>query len=909
MHGHAETTMAHSHHLSLVVLSVIVALVGSYVALDFSEQATTAEEETGRFRWLFGGGIALGMTIWAMHFTAMLAFETEAPITWDFVIVFVSMMVAIAGSTAGLIVVGRRRVLARWALLGGSVFVGFAIVGMHFAAMAAMRIEALPVYNVWWVLISAVIAVSGSGTGLWLVFRGRAEEETTSSVPAEITRKVASTALQAFAIVGMHYAAMEALGLIPTPGAQNPSEQPVSPALSNSLLGWSVGGVTLLVLVLTLFGSSYGRRARARAAATTASEEADREAREEGERRFRSLVQNSSEVVKITDPDGTLRYASPAFGRVFGHDPEEAVGKNILNYVHPDDLTRVREETEKALKDPEIDSNTVEYRFRRADGSWRHVEAVGTYLLDDPAVEGVVVNVRDVTERKEFEERLAHQAFHDPLTGLPNRALLLNRIRQALSRSSRQEDRHIALLFLDLDNFKDVNDSLGHEAGDELLVAVAGRLKEAVRPEDTLARLGGDEFCVLLEDLDGSDAGSKTDSQIDSQTGSGAAEAARAAERISEELQRSAFKLGPGGQREESKENQEESEGEQEEGQRNTLTEVSVTASIGITLSGDSSSSDSSSDSHHRPADLLKEADLAVYRAKERGKGRYEVFEPSLAREVEERMKLKGDLERALEHGEFELYYQPKVSLETGEILWMEGLLRWNHPERGLLLPAVFISAAEESGLIVPIGRWAMEEALRQGRRWRDQGEIASDGHVVMGVCPGVCVNVSARQLEQKGLAQDVAGIIQENQVDTEAFGLEITESLLMEDEHALNTLRELRDMGLTISIDDFGTGYASLSYLKRFPANVLKIDCSFIEGFEENSQDAVMVSGMINLAHATGKQVVAECVENARQLNLLREAGCEMGQGHLFSEPLSPEEAAKLVANYSPNELLNPSS
>ena len=888
--------MGHSHELSLVVLSIIVALVGSYVALDFSEQATVAEEETGRFRWLFGGGAALGMTIWAMHFTAMLAFETDAPITWDFVIVFVAVMVAITGSTAGLIVVGRRRVLARWALLGGSVFVGFAIVGMHFAAMAAMRIEALPVYNVWWILISAVIAVSGSGTGLWLVFRGRSEEAT-SSVAVELARKVASTALQAFAIVGMHYAAMEALSLIPTPGAQNPSEQPVSPAFSNSLLGWAVGGVTLFILVLTLFGSSYGRRVRAKAAATAAGEEAGRAAREEGERRFRSLVQNSSEVVKITDASGTLRYASPAFGRVFGHDPEEAVGKNILDYVHPDDLPRVREETAKALEDPEIDSNTVEYRFRHADGSWRHIEAVGTYMLDDPAVEGVVVNVRDVTERKEFEERLAYQAFHDLLTGLPNRALLLDRIRQALSRSSRQEDRHIALLFLDLDDFKYVNDTLGHEAGDELLAAVAGRLRETVRPEDTLARLGGDEFCVLLEDLDGSDASSQTGSQ----TGSGAAEAARAAERISEELRRSVFKLGLGGQREESKENRGESEGEQEEGQRNTLTEVSVTASIGITLSGDSSLKDS----HRRPADLLKEADLAVYRAKERGKGRYEVFEPGLAREVEERMKLKGDLERALEREEFELYYQPKVCLKTGEILWMEGLLRWNHPERGLLLPSEFISAAEESGLIVPIGRWAMEEALRQGRRWRDQGEIASDRRVV----PGVCVNVSARQLEQRGWAQDVAGIIQENQTAPEAFGLEITESLLMEDEYALNTLRELREMGLTISIDDFGTGYASLSYLKLFPADVLKIDCSFIEGFEEQPQDTVMVSGMINLAHATGKEVVAECVENARQLNLLREAGCEMGQGYLFSEALPPEQAARLVADYSRDEFVNPDS
>ena len=824
--------MGHSYEFYLVVLSIVIALVGSYVALDFSEQATIAEEEIGRFRWLFGGGIALGMTIWSMHFTAMLAFRTGAPITWDFVVVFVAMMVAITGSTAGLIVVGRRQVLARWALLGGSIFVGFAIVGMHFAAM-------------------------------------------------------------------------EALSLIPTQGARNPSEQPVSAAFSNSLLGWIVGGVSLFVLILTLVGSSYGRKARAKAA----GEEAGRQAREEGERRFRSLVQNSSEVVKITDPDGTLRYASPAFGRVFGHDPEEAIGKNILDYVHPDDLPRIQEETEKALKDPEIDSNVAEYRFQHADGSWRHVEAVGTYMLDDPSVEGVVVNVRDITERKEFEDRLAYQAFHDPLTGLPNRALLLDRLRQALSRSRQRVDRgsnEIALLFLDLDDFKEINDSLGHDAGDELLVAVAERLGKAVRPEDTLARLGGDEFCVLLEDLDGSG------------TGSGAAEAAQAAERISEELGRSRFKLG---ERDRQENREEECQEEQKESRQHIPTEVPVTASIGIALSGGSFSS---RDFHHRPLDLLKEADLAVYRAKETGKGGYKVFEPSLAQEVEDRMRLKSDLGRALENGEFELYYQPKVCLKTGKILWMEGLLRWNHPERGLLLPGGFTSAAEESGLIVPIGRWAIGEILKQGRRWADQSKEGSteegieraaehDSHSSQPFnqpshrppVPAVCVNLSAKQLDQEGLAQDIADMLRETQTDPQAFGVEITESVLMEDEHSLATLEELRGMRLTISIDDFGTGYASLSYLKRFPANILKIDCSFIEGFEDHPQDAVMVSGMINLAHATGKQVVAECVENARQLALLSEMNCEMGQGHLFSEPLPPEAAAKLVANYSPDDFL----
>ena len=689
--------------------------------------------------------------------------------------------------------------------------------------------------------------------------------------------------------------------MIPIRGAQDASEQPIEPALSNSLLGWAVGGVALLVLVLTLLGSSYGRRLNAR----VAGREAGREAQEEGERRFRSLVQNSSEVVKITDTDGTLRYASPAFKKVFGYDPEKAVGTNVLDYVHPEDVPKILKETERTLANPQTNSNTLEYRFRHANGSWRHVESVGTYLLDDPAIEGVVINVRDVTERKEFEERLAFQAFHDSLTGLPNRVFLLDRLRQALSRSRRQESGDVALLFIDLDDFKEINDTLGHEAGDELLVAVARRLEEIKRPEDTLARLGGDEFCMLLEDLGGSDTDSST----------GSAKALRVADRVLNELSSFPFDVEHRAYQERSEEDHLASrDGNEEDVRRRSLTQVSIVASIGIALSGDFSGG-----YHYWPADLLKEADLAVYRSKGLGKGRYEIFEPSLARQAEERMRVKSDLVSALDRGEFELYYQPKVCLKTGEILWMEGLLRWNHPERGLLMPDEFISVAENSGLIVPIGRWVIKEALHQSRRWREQREAESAGGVepdmtrdqfsraTGGACvPAPCVNLSAKQLNQEGIVQEVSEMLEETGTEAGHFGIEVTESVLVEDERSLATLEEFQSMGVSISIDDFGTGYSSLAYLQRFPAHILKLDCSFIKRLEEHSRDAVMVSGMINLAHTTGKKVVAECVENARQLALLKEMGCEMGQGNLFSEPLPTEETARLIAGYSPSSFLS---
>ena len=818
----------------------------------------------------------------------------------------------------------------------------------------------------------------------------------------------------------------------------------------------------------------------------------------EGDRWLRSVVENSLEIVTIVDPDGTLRYTNPAFKRVLGYDPEEAVGMmNVLDYVHPDDLSHVLEETEKALSKGSVVTNEAKYRFRHADGSWRWIESVRTYLLDDPAVGGVVVTSRDVTERKEaeerlrraeqryrnlvervpavvyvqqigssdsamymspriedltgytpeeckdpdmrwrmvhledrermqaedertgepgevfaseyrvvhrdgrtvwvrnesvliedeeggsrywqgfmiditerkhaeealtrseallaesqriahlgtwewdvetgevwwsdetyrihgfapgeginlrekveeaffpedlpvykrkieealsgeaegydfrhrirrpdgvvrwvhgqaevvrgeggeplrmigtvhdvterkaLEERLRHQAFHDPLTDLPNRQLFVDRLGQALRRTRRQQNR-VAVLFMDLDGFKVVNDSLGHEIGDLLLTVVAQRLGRCLRPEDSLARFGGDEFVVLIEEVEVTD------------------EAARVAKRITEELRRPFVMDGR---------------------------ELYVIASIGISL-GDART--------HDPDGLLREADTAMYRAKDEHRN-YTVFDPTMYELALGRLELENDLRRAIEREEFVLHYQPVVRLDDDGGVWkIEALVRWDHPERGLLDPDEFVPVAEESGLVVPMGEQVLEQACRRAVEW--QRQFPRSTPLVM------CVNLSARQLSRPDLAETVERVLGETGMEGGCLSLDVTETVYVSTlEQNTAVLDRLKAMGVEISIDDFGTIYSSLSYLKRLPADAIKIDKSFVKGLGGEVEDTAIVRMIIGLAHTLGMEVIAEGVESEEQARLLKEMGCGFAQGYHFSKPLPPEEIPALL---SPNTL-----
>ena len=553
----------------------------------------------------------------------------------------------------------------------------------------------------------------------------------------------------------------------------------------------------------------------------------------ESEERFRSLVQYSSDIITILDADGTIRYASPAVEKVMGYRSEEQIGTNAFGTVHPDDRDRALDNFAEVLKSPGLHP-PLEFRVPHKDGSWRYLEHIVNNLLDDPAVRGVVINSRDITERKAMQKQLHHQAFHDPLTGLPNRALFMDRLEHALARANRRGSK-IAVLFMDLDNFKVINDSLGHKAGDQLLIAVAERLRAPLRPEDTVARLGGDEFTILVEDI------------------SSVGDVARIAERLAEKL-RPPFALG-----------------EQE---------VFATISTGIALN---------SPAREQPADLLRHADLAMYRAKHRGKARYEVFEPGMDAMAVERLILETGLRRALVRQQFRVYYQPIVALENDRIAGVEALLRWEHPQRGLLLPEEFISIAEETGLIVRIGQWVLREAGKQARIWQER--FPDSPRLT------ISVNLSTREFFHPKL---VAEVLNESEIDPANLQLEITEGALTTNGtySTDHTLRNLKRMGVQLAIDDFGLGYSSLSYLKRFPVDFLKIDRSFIAGLGGapsgvSTKDTEIVKAMIELTHALGLKVIAEGVENAEQLARLRQMKCDLAQGNYFSEPLPSEALA----------------
>ena len=557
--------------------------------------------------------------------------------------------------------------------------------------------------------------------------------------------------------------------------------------------------------------------------------------RRQSEERFRALIQNSSDVVAIVGADGVSRYVSPVVERVLGYTPENGLGHSVFRppVLHPDDADRVRDTFARITGSPGAEA-TVDFRLRHADGRWVQVEATTKNLLADPSIGGIVVNYRDITERKTLEERLRHQAFHDPLTELPNRALFMNRLGHTLSRMERS-GKAAAVLFLDLDNFKLVNDSLGHEAGDRLLVAVAERLRACLRAEDTAARFGGDEFTILLEDV------------------TGVTEAVRVAHKITRALL-APFVL-------ESR-------------------EVFVTTSIGIVLSNSG---------RERPTDLLRNVDMALYRAKANGKATYEVFNAFMNVEALARLDLEVDLRRAIERREFAVHYQPQLNLQTGSLAGWEALVRWMHPERGPIPPRAFLSVAEETGLIFQIGSQVLEEACRQAQEWHEQHPETPSK---------MSVNISAKQLQRPNdLVREVVRVLEDTRLAPGSLVLELTESMLMGDaEHNVDLLGKLKALGIGIAVDDFGTGYSNLAYLKRFPVDLLKVDKTFVDGLEDNPEDPAIVQAIVDLAAAMGMQTVAEGIETTGQADWLRALGCEQGQGYYFSKPLSADEAAALL-------------
>jgi diguanylate cyclase (GGDEF)-like protein/PAS domain S-box-containing protein len=560
------------------------------------------------------------------------------------------------------------------------------------------------------------------------------------------------------------------------------------------------------------------------------------EALRSSEERYRSVIETASDAfVSLTD-DGTIVEWNRAAEEMFGWTGDEAIGLPLVETIVP---ARDREAHERGLgrfllTEPDtVVGNTLEVTARRRDGSEFPVE-LSIWATVSQGVRRTNAFVRDVSERKALEA-VTHQAFHDPLTDLANRALFTERVAGALARRDDSSTAAVAVLLLDLDDFKTVNDSLGHAAGDELLVAVAARLRSCVRPGDTLARLAGDEFAILLDEIEGPTAA--------------VAVAKRVGKRLEEPFEIDAM-------------------------------EIAVRASIGISLGQNAEA---------RPEDLMRDADVAMYAAKAGGKGGFEVFEPHMRQAVVKRMELKGDLRHALERGELQVHYQPYVKLDDESIVGAEALLRWEHAERGEIPPRDFIPLAEEMGLIVPIGRWVLAEACAQavewGRRWP-------------GIPPlTVSVNVSARQLVDRPFVGDVAGIVSAHGLAAGQLVLELTESSLVEDpDQAVQRLLELRDLGIRLAIDDFGTGYSSLGYLQRYPIEILKVHRAFVAELGRDPEEPALAKAILQLANHLGMETIAEGVEDAAQVASLRALGCGFAQGFYFARPLPAAEFAALL-------------
>ncbi|MGH2659500.1 MAG: putative bifunctional diguanylate cyclase/phosphodiesterase [Actinomycetota bacterium] len=592
------------------------------------------------------------------------------------------------------------------------------------------------------------------------------------------------------------------------------------------------GGLLERMIALQVFNATVAFASIVLAALVSERRRAEEELRRSQEW-VNGLLVSAPGAILVVREDGRIVLANPQAEAIFGYEHDELIGRSVETLV-PESL-RAAHVRHRAgyLKDPTARPMGVglDLAGRRKDGTEFPVE-IGLSTFGTPQARLVTCIISDITERKRAEDEVARQALHDPLTDLANRTLIMDKLSQALHRSERQRSL-VAVLFLDLDHFKVINDSLGHEVGDTVLVLMAARLRTTIRPEDTASRLGGDEFVILLEDIE------SEQHAVDI--------ADRLARAVAEPIS-----LESG--------------------------EIMVTTSIGIAIAQGTAEG---------PEAVVRDADAAVYRAKERGRARYELFDRDMRQRAVKRLRTETELRRAIESGQLCLDFQPLVNIDDGRIHSVEALVRWNHPQRGLLVPEEFIPLAEETGLIGPLGSWVLEEACRQASTWSPS--------TPKGTAPAITVNISAGQLARPDFEDTVTKVLDETRVDSSRLIFEITETILMERAPSiLGILRRLRETGVHLAIDDFGTGYSSLHYLKRFPVDALKVDRSFVKDLGCDPDDSAIVGAVVSLAHSLGLSAIAEGVETKKQLSQLRRLGCDLAQGFYFAPPQPADELAE---------------
>jgi diguanylate cyclase (GGDEF)-like protein len=788
------TCLTSEHDWRLVVLAGAVCFLASIVAISLFHRAHATR---GRVRvvWLALDAAAAGCGIWATHFIAMLAYEPGVATGYDIKLTFLSLIIAVVITGAGLSIALWG--LFRWAPALGGAVVGTGVAAMHYTGMLALE---LPGRVTWSPDLAIVSIVLGTLFGsLALAVAARRDD---------LRGTLVAAVLLTIAIVSLHFTAMGAIEIIP-----DPTRAANGLSLSSSSLALVVAGATAAILGMCLVAALGDRQS-------------DGKFREQ-ELLLDTALQNMSQGLCMFDAKGRIVLCNQHYVALMRLPAEYLKGLSLL------ELFRHRKHAGDFEGDPDEIFACIMADVR--DGKWntRIMETPNGRALrvvDRPmAGGGWVATIEDITDWRKAEAQISHLAHHDALTNLPNRTLFREQMEEALRRLRR--DEQLAVLCLDLDHFKDINDSLGHPIGDELLKAVARRLGECVRDTDTIARLGGDEFAIVQMGVDRQPA-----------------EATALASRLVDVLG-APYDLG----------------GHQ----------VIIGASIGLSIAPADGTD---------PDQLLKNADMALYRAKADGRGTYRFFEPEMDARAQARRSLEMDLRAALTRGEFEIYYQPIHGLIADEIIGFEALVRWNHPERGMIPPMSFIPLAEETGLIVPLGDWVLRTACREAATWSQNVRVA--------------VNLSPVQFKNRNLVSAVISALSASGLAPERLELEITESVLLQDSDAtLATLHKLREFGVRISMDDFGTGYSSLSYLRSFPFDRIKIDRSFIQELATRKDSMAIVRAVTGLGKSLGIQTTAEGVETSEQLALLRSEGCTEVQGYLFSPPRPAAEVEGLLS------------
>ena len=790
----------------LVVASFLIAVFASYAALEVSGRVRTAAAATARLNWLAVGGLGLGGGIWAMHFIGMLAFSLPCGVRYDPQTTLVSMIPGVLASIVALLVISRKEL--HWDELAiGGVLLGGGIGAMHYGGMAAMRMDALLRYDPGLFVFSIFIAVVLAVVALVIRFPLRAVNDRLQPwVP------LLSAVVMGAAITGMHYTAMAAAYFVRT-GTPAPSAAGLDPTFL-AIVVVIVSGLLLgLVLASTVAVRYLDIAERLRGA-------------NEELRQAASVFDHTAEGIMVTDAGAHILTVNRAFTGITGYEADEVLGRT------PKVLSSGRHDAAfyGALRATlETSGHWQGEIWNRRKGGETYPALLTVNAIHDEcgALQRYVGIFRDITVIKRTQSELERMAHYDPLTGLPNRLLLTERLDHALDRA-RRNGGELAVMLLDLDGFKTVNDSLGHPAGDLLLQTVATRLSAALRAEDTVARLGGDEFAVILEDI--------------KQGGDAAGVARKLLACLADPIDLDGHS-------------------------------ALVTGSLGIALcpqdGGDTTA-------------LLRAADTAMYESKLGGRNSFHFHHSDMALAVRRRLDLEQGLRRALERDEFEVWYQPQVDLVSGRLVGAEALLRWRDPQAGLVSPTDFIPLAEETGLIVPIGELVLDTACADARRWRDE----------WGWQGKVSINVAGPQLERGDFHFGVLRALGRHALAAEQLELEITETFIMHNaQNALEVVGKLRTLGVTTAIDDFGTGYSSLAYLKHLPIDRLKIDRGFVRDLPGDRDDAAIVAAVIALGASLDFTVIAEGVETEAQRDFLIRAGCDQGQGYLFGRPLPVAE------------------